>query len=112
MCEIAIAFRGLRPEFARHFHDRLHSRPIHFDFVDAVAALLQRAGELLAVKMVVNLAQDAQRVFHRAVFRHAARQPRRRILHESRTACAREAWCTNSSTASSKTLSDSPAVTS
>ena len=38
--EVAVAFGGLRPEFAGDLDDRLHAQAVDFDGVEAVAAAL------------------------------------------------------------------------
>ena len=54
--EVAVALGGLRPEFAGDLDDRLHAQAVDIDAVELVAALGQRAGILIALELVDELA--------------------------------------------------------
>src|SRR5207244_9946401 len=54
--EVAIAFRGLGPEFAGDLDDGLNAQAIDIDRVEAVAAALQGGHVFVALQLVHKLA--------------------------------------------------------
>jgi hypothetical protein len=73
--EIAVAFGGLRPEFAGDLDDGLHAQAVDFDLVERVAAAVQRRDIIVALQLVDELADilggvlEAAQVFRQAVAR-------------------------------------------
>ena len=80
--EIAVAFGGLRPEFAGDLHHRLHAGAVHFHRVQLLAAFLQRVEVDIAIEVLANLPQRVEGVAHGLLFREVALRPFRRALHD------------------------------
>ena len=80
--EVAVAFGGLRPEFAGDFHHRLHPRAVHFDFVHRFAALFQRIQIVVAIQVLANLAERVESVAHGFFLGKVAMRELRRALHD------------------------------
>ena len=82
--EVAVAFGGLRPEFAGDLHDWLHAEAIDLDLIEAVADVVKRDHVVVRRELVQELAEILDRSLHRNLVRDFAElllnRPRRLLL--------------------------------
>ena len=81
--EVAVAFGGLRPEFAGDLDDRFHAQAVDIDAVEVVAAVLQRGHILVALELLHELTDILRGIAEAAqVLTHALIELPRTLLAE------------------------------